>query len=184
MTIAGRFWTIGHSVLPASAFIALLTAERIERIADVRRFPVSRRHPQFDAEALAKTLAQGGIDYLHLPELGGRREPLADSPNTGWREAAFRGYADHMQTGDFAAGMARLLAGANDRRTAILCAEKDWRGCHRGLIADYLKLRGFDVIHILQPGKTEQHPYTLPARIRNGMLSYAADIPTQARLDL
>jgi len=184
MTIAGRFWTIGHSVLPASAFIALLTAERIERIADVRRFPVSRRHPQFDAGVMAQALEAAGIGYLHLPELGGRREAHADSPNTGWREAGLRGYADYMQTSTFAAGMARLLASGADKRIAILCAEKDWRNCHRGLISDWLKLRGFDVIHVQEPGSTEGHPYTKPARVRNGVLSYAADTPAQARLDL
>lgn len=184
MTGSGTLWTVGHSQLPAAAFMALLAPERIERIADVRRFPVSRRHPQFNENALAKMLAQAGLDYVHLPELGGRREPLADSRNTGWREAGFRGYADYMETAAFANGMARLMAAATDERTAVMCAEKDWRSCHRGLISDYLKLRGFEVIHIVTPAGTELHPYTQPARLRDGVLSYAADASAQARLDL
>lgn len=184
MSPAGTIWTLGHSTLAAEDFAALLEPARIELVADVRRFPVSRRHPQFNRDALAGTLARSGIGYLHLPGLGGRREPLADSRNTGWREAGFRGYADYMDTDAFADAIAALLAAAAGKRAALMCAEKDWHGCHRGLVSDYLKVRGFDVVHILDSGKTEPHPYTRPARIRNGMLSYAADIPSQARLDL
>lgn len=184
MTSTGTIWTVGHSILPAEDFIALLAPSHIGLVADVRRFPVSRRHPQFDRDALAAILARSGIEYLHLPGLGGRREPLADSRNTGWRETGFRGYADYMETDAFAAAMARLLAAAAGTRTALMCAEKDWRGCHRGLVSDYLKVRGFDVVHILDSGTTQPHPYTKPARIHDGVLSYAAEIPSQARLDL
>lgn len=184
MTPTGTIWTVGHSILPAEQFIALLVPQRIELVADVRRFPASRRHPQFNRDALAGALVHSDIDYLHLPELGGKREPRSDSKNTGWREAGFRGYADYMDTDAFAEGMARLRAAAADGRTAIMCAEKDWRGCHRGLISDYLKVRGFEVVHILDDGKIEPHPYTKPARLRDGILSYAAEIPTQSHLDL
>ncbi len=184
MTSAGTIWTVGHSALAAEDFVALLAPAYVGLVADVRRFPVSRRHPQFNRDALAATLARSGIEYLHLPGLGGRREPLAESRNTGWREAGFRGYADYMETDAFAAAMARLLAAAAGKRTVLMCAEKDWRGCHRGLLSDHLKVRGFDVVHILDAGKTEPHPYTKAARVRSGKLSYAAEIPSQARLDL
>ena len=107
-----RIWTIGHSTLPATQFLALLKASDIESLADVRRFPSSRRHPQFNLEPLAASLAAAQISYQHFPELGGRRDPLPDSVNTGWREDGFRGYADYMQTAEFAAGISRLLAAA------------------------------------------------------------------------
>ena len=179
-----RIWTIGHSTLPADDFRTLLTAHEIELLADVRRFPVSRRHPQFNRESLAASLGGDGIEYLHFAELGGRREPRADSINTGWREEAFRGYADHMQTAEFAGGIAHLLEAASLRRTAIMCAEKAWQSCHRGLICDLLKTSGHEVIHIAGGAADEPHPYTKPARIVDGMLSYATPAPAQSRLDL
>jgi uncharacterized protein (DUF488 family) len=179
-----RIWTIGHSTLPAAQFIALLRAHGIELLADVRRFASSRRHPQFNREALTGSLAAAGIDYLHFPELGGRREPQPDSVNTGWREAGFRGYADYVQTADFQAGLARLLEAASPRRCAMMCAEKVWQNCHRGLIADVLKASGLEVLHIADGRNDESHPYTQPARIVEGMLSYASATPVQSRLDL
>jgi uncharacterized protein (DUF488 family) len=179
-----RIWTIGHSTLPAAAFIALLQTHGIGLLADVRRLPSSRRHPQFNRESLTESLAAAGIDYLHFPELGGRREPRPDSANTGWREAGFRGYADYMQTAEFQAGIARLLEAASPQRCAIMCAEKAWQNCHRGLMADALKASGVEVIHIVDRLHDERHPYTQPARIVDGLLSYAAAIPAQSRLDL
>ena len=173
-----RLLTIGHSTLAADAFLAILTAHRVELLADVRRFPASRRHPQFNREALAEILASLGIAYLHFPELGGRREPKPDSPNTAWREAGFRGYADYMETAEFNRGITRLLEAAPARATAIMCAEKSWRSCHRGLIADHLKASGIEVIHILGAADTEPHPWTAAARLIDGRLSYAA-----ARID-
>jgi uncharacterized protein (DUF488 family) len=173
-----RILTIGHSTLAADGFVAMLTAHRIELLADVRRFPVSRRHPQFNREALAVMLASQGIAYLHFSELGGRREPKPDSTNTAWREAGFRGYADYMETVEFNLGIARLLKAARSRTTAIMCAEKSWRVCHRGLIADHLKASGIEVIHILDATSIEPHPWTAAARMIDGRLSYAA-----ARID-
>jgi len=173
-----RILTIGHSTLAADAFVAMLTAHRVELLADVRRFPASRRNPQFNREALAEFLASHGIAYLHFPELGGRREPKPDSPNTAWREAGFRGYADYMETAEFNQGTAHLLAAAQERQTAIMCAEKSWRSCHRGLIADHLKASGIEVIHILDAADTEPHPWTAAARMIDGRLSYGA-----ARID-
>jgi uncharacterized protein (DUF488 family) len=179
-----RIWTIGHSTLPATAFIALLHTHGIELLADVRRFPSSRRHPQFNRESLIGSLAAAGIDYLHFPELGGRREPRPDSVNTGWREAGFRGYADYMQTTEFQAGIARLLEAASPQRCAVMCAEKAWQNCHRGLMADVLKASGLEIFHIVDREHDEQHPYTQPAHIVDGILSYAAATPPQSRLDL
>src|SRR5258706_15149763 len=127
-----HLWSIGHSTLPVADFIALLAGRGIELLMDVRRFPSSRRHPQFNREVLTATLKAADIGYLHFPELGGRREPRRDSENTGWREAGFRGYADYMQTAEFNAGLSRLLAAAASRRSAIMCAEKAWQNCHRG----------------------------------------------------
>lgn len=184
MKIPERIWTVGHSTLAATVFIALLQSRAIALLADVRRFPFSRRHPQFNREALTASLAMAGIEYLHFPELGGRREPRADSVNTGWGEAGFRGYADYMQTAEFQAGITRLLGAASSRRCAIMCAEKAWQDCHRGLISDLLKSLGREVIHIVDREHDEPHPYTKPAHLIDGILTYAATTPAQSRLDL
>lgn len=168
-----QLWTIGHSNQPLEPFLAALTGHEIALVADVRRFPMSRRHPHFSKERLAAALEEAAVAYLHFPELGGRRSPRKDSRNTAWRVAGFRGYADYMETAEFAAGMARLLDEAAKRRVAIMCAELLWWQCHRGLIADYLKSRGHDVVHIVSATKHEAHPYTSAARIIDGALSYA-----------
>jgi uncharacterized protein (DUF488 family) len=167
-------WTIGHSTRRIEEFIGLLTASGIQLLADVRRFPGSRRHPQFGQAALAASLAKAEIEYVHLSELGGRRSARKDSPNTAWRNAAFRGYADYMMTDSFQTGIDRLLEAASRKRTAIMCAEALWWQCHRGLIADFLKAAGHKVIHLVGDGKSEEHPYTSAARIVNGQLNYAA----------
>src|SRR5262245_66577775 len=124
-----EIWTVGHSTLSIEEFIAMLKAQCIHALADVRRFPGSRRHPQFGQQALAQSLAGAGIEYLHFPELGGRRLARPDSPNTAWRNEAFRGYADYMATPPFRNGMKRLLALARKQRTAIMCAEALWWRC-------------------------------------------------------
>jgi len=169
-----RLLTIGHSTLAADAFVAMLSVYRIELLADVRRFPASHRHPQFKREALAEMLASHGIAYHHFPELGGQREARPGSSNTAWREAGFRGYADYMETADFDYGITRLLEAAKSKATAIMCAEKSWRSCHRGLIADHLKASEIEVIHILDTVATEPHPWTAAARMIDGRLSYSA----------
>ena len=170
-----RIWTIGHSTRTADEFIAALEEPGIKLLADVRLLPGSRRYPQFNQETLRSSLADHGIGYEHFPELGGRRKPRPDSINTAWQNEAFRGYADYMETPAFQSGIERLLELA-DRAgpTAIMCAEAVWWRCHRGLIADFLKVRGVDVIHILQPGRAEPHPFTSAARVVSGRLSYAA----------
>jgi uncharacterized protein (DUF488 family) len=176
-------FTIGHSIHPIDVFIALLRANGIGQIADVRRFPASRRHPQFAREALADALSATGVAYEWLPELGGRRAPRRDSPNTGWHNASFRGYADYMGTEPFQAGIARLMELARVKATACMCAEQAWQQCHRGLIADYLKAAGWQVVHILPRGQIEAHPWTAPARIVDGALTYASQ-GGQGSLDL
>lgn len=175
--------TVGHSTLSAGEFLALLQSRGIETLADVRRYPASRRHPHFGDDALRASLAQAGIGYTHLPRLGGRRETHADSPNTGWPPSAFRGYADHMATQEFRDALDCVVESAAGRRTVVMCAEKNWRHCHRGLIADALKVAGHDVVHIVDEELDEIHPYTKPARILDGRLSYRADPPMQSALD-
>ncbi|MEX0959420.1 MAG: DUF488 domain-containing protein [Burkholderiales bacterium] len=179
-----KLWAIGHSSSPADTFIALLGAHNIRTVVDVRRFPASRRYPHFDRAALERALAAAGIGYLHVAELGGRREPRPDSPNTGWREAGFRGYADYMETPGCLMALERLIAIAGGARTAMMCAEADWRNCHRGLIADALKLRGIEVLHIRDARDPEPHAFTGPAQVVDGRLSYALRPPRQHSLDL
>jgi len=172
--MANRVWTIGHSTRTLEEFLRLLAAHRVEAVADVRRYPGSRRWPHFSRDALAAQLESRGLAYAWLPELGGRRTPQPDSPNTAWRSAAFRGYADYMATEPFAEGLDRLMSLALGLRTSIMCAESLWWRCHRGLIADVLRWLGFEVIHIMGPGGSVVHPYTPAARIVGRQLSYAA----------
>src|SRR3954471_4291747 len=134
--IQPKVWTIGHSTRPVEEFLALLRENGIEVLADVRRYPGSRRHPQFGEAQMAASLRDAGVNYEHMPELGGRRPALRDSPNTAWRNTAFRGYADHMETSEFADGTNRLMNLATSKRLTIMCAEALWWQCHRGLIAD------------------------------------------------
>jgi uncharacterized protein (DUF488 family) len=168
-------WTVGHSTRSAGEFIELLQARRIEAVADVRRFPASRRHPHFSREQLEPALAAHDVDYLGLPALGGRRPPKPDSVNTGWRVAAFRGYADYMETPEFAEAFARLLEVAHARRIAIMCAEALWWQCHRRLIADALLALGHEVLHIQSRADASPHKLIPPATMRDGKLSYAAE---------
>jgi uncharacterized protein (DUF488 family) len=174
-------WTIGHSNRSLDDFLALLAAFEIDVLADVRRFPGSRKHPHFNQAELDRSLPTAGVAYEPFPELGGRRKPRPDSPNTAWRNESFRAYADFMETGEFLAGIDRLLKHANERRVAVMCSEAVWWRCHRSLIADYLKVQGIEVQHILSKSKSELHPYTGAARLLDGRLSYAESDP-QARL--
>jgi uncharacterized protein (DUF488 family) len=170
-----RIWTIGHSTRTIDIFISLLGEHGIKVLADVRSWPGSKRYPQFNKETLANSLGKTGIRYEHFPELGGRRKPKKDSRNAAWRNASFRGYADYMETEEFRKGVKRLLDLANKAGpTAIMCAEAVWWRCHRALISDFLKVRGIEVIHILDANKTEPHPFTSAAHAVNGKLSYAA----------
>lgn len=165
-------WTIGHSTRTMEEFVAALGAHGIEMLADVRRHPGSRRFPHFGAAPLKASLAQAAIDYMALPELGGRREARPDSPNTAWREAAFRGYADYMASDAFAQAIGRLLQTAARQSTAIMCAERLWRHCHRALIADHLKAAGVSVVHIEDAAVSALHEFTYAAHLVDGKLSY------------
>jgi len=165
-------WTIGHSTRSIDEFIALLSQHGIEAVADVRRLPGSRRLPHFDQEALTKTLSQHGIEYRWFPTLGGRRRGRADSPNTAWRNASFRAYADHLETSEFGEGFAEVLALGEEKRTTLMCAEAVWWRCHRALISDALKVRGMRVVHILDATHAVEHPYSSAARVVNGRLDY------------
>ena len=173
MPEAGEVLTIGHSTHPVERFVGLLRRWRVGALCDVRRYPGSRRHPQFNADALAAALDHAGIGYERLGrELGGRRRPRRDSVNAGWRVAGFRGYADHMESAEFEAGMERLEALARRGRAAIMCAEGDWRRCHRRLISDALAARGWRVLHIRPDGRLEDHELTDFAVVSDGTVSY------------
>jgi uncharacterized protein (DUF488 family) len=166
-------WTVGHSNLSAEAFMELLAAHSIELVADVRRFPGSRRWPHFGAEPLAQRLGQAGIEYRHFEDLGGRRNKrLENSPNTAWRVEAFNAYADHMASPEFSATLDALEASAAVARTALLCAEAlPWR-CHRRLIADALVARGWTVLDIMGRGKATEHKLPDFARVVEGGVTY------------
>lgn len=167
-----KIWTVGHSTRSGEEFVQILLGNRIEVLVDVRTFPMSRRYPHFNRDALAESLREAGITYKHQANLGGRRAPRPDSHNTAWRNAQFRGYADHMETEDFRNGVQELLELASSKRVAVMCAEAVWWRCHRSLIADYLKAEGHEVIHIIDEKKTEEHPFTSAAMLVDGKLSY------------
>ena len=167
-------WTVGHSTRSFDEFLALLQANRIEFLADVRHFPTSQRAPWAKKAALAPALGERGIGYEHFDALGGFRKAAPDSMNTGWRSAGFRGYADYMAAPEFGTAVERLISLAAAKRTAIMCAEALWWQCHRALISDFLKVRSITVIHILAVNKIQEHPFTSAARIIHGELSYSA----------
>lgn len=176
-------WTVGHSTLSLEEFLARLARHGIERVADVRRYPASRRHPQFDREALAAGLSRAGIGYRWFEDLGGRRPaaPRAASPNAGLTAAGFRAYADHMREEIFRRAFDDLLDWAAGGRTALLCAELLWWKCHRRLLSDLLVARGGAVRHILGEAEAGAHPLWDLAVARDGGVIYP---PPQAELDL
>jgi len=167
-----ELWTIGHSTRSIEEFIEALESFRIQLLVDVRSFPGSRRYPQFGATRLSESLRQANLEYLHLPELGGRRRPRKDSQNIAWRKEGFRGYADYMETEGFHEGIERLLALACDRRLVIMCAEAVWWRCHRSLISDYLKVKCVEVTHVIDARHSQPHPFTSAAQVVDGQLSY------------
>jgi len=174
MPHAATVWTIGHSTRTADALVHVLRAHEIEVVADVRRFPGSRRHPQFGMDALAGRLAADGLDYAWLSRLGGRRRGDAGPEHQGWRNPSFRAYAAYTWTEDFARGLEELLHIAEARRTTVMCSELLWWRCHRALIADVLRFLGMQVVHIVDEAPGTPHPYTSPARIVGGELTYPA----------
>jgi len=165
-------WTVGHSNRPLEGFVEILRAHGIERVLDVRRFPASRKWPHFNAQALSEGLAAAGIDYVGIPELGGRRKPRADSPHVAWRTDAFRGYADYMDTEEFGREVSRATSFASERQSALMCAESlPWR-CHRSVLADAFLARGWEVFEILS--EKEARPHRLPgfARLEDQRVIY------------
>jgi uncharacterized protein (DUF488 family) len=171
-------WTIGHSTRTTDEFIALLREHSIARLFDVRRFPGSRRHPQFGSDALARSLTDAGIGYSHIEALGGRRRPRVDSPNAVWRTEGFRGYADYMASAAFRDAIHEVMRVAANHRSALMCAELLWWQCHRSLIADDLVLHGWDVVHIVGPGKTAPHAFREPAHLVDDAPRYDGGQPS------
>ena len=167
-----EIYSIGHGTRSLEELIAVLSEARIRVLVDVRLLAGSRRHPQFGAKALEASLREVGIAYEHVPALGGRREPRADSPHRALRVAAFRGYADYMGTEEFSRGYERLTTLAKESRTAFMCAETLWWRCHRRLISDRLTVDGGTVTHLLAPGKSETHVLWNAARTLHGNLVY------------
>lgn len=169
-------FTIGHSTRPIAEFLDLLRANAIRQLLDIRTIPKSRRNPQFNTDALAAALAAAGIRYLHMKDLGGLRHPARDSINLGWRNASFRGYADYMQTPEFAQALDRAVHLAREASpTVLMCAEAvPWR-CHRSLVADALVVRGIRVLEIIGPSKPKEHAITSFAQIRGLRITYPAD---------
>ena len=173
---ATTIYTIGHSTRSSEELLALLREAGVERLADVRAFPSSRRHPQFNRDALAEWLGKAGIDYRHMPGLGGRRSPVPGSPNGGWRELAFQGYADHMRSAEFQDALAALQAAAREAPTTIMCAEAVWWRCHRRIITDYLLAAGERVMHILETSHIDEANLTPGAAVRgDGTVVYPAE---------
>lgn len=150
----------------------MLQAFDIRVLADVRSYPGSKRYPHFNKENLKTSLPKASIEYIHLLQLGGRRKPNPDSENTAWRNKAFHGYADYMETESFKEGIKELISYASERRTAYMCSEAVWWRCHRSLISDYLKAAGWKVIHIMDKDKSQEHPYMAPAKVVQGRLFY------------
>lgn len=176
-------FTVGHSTLPLDAFIEMLQSHGVAHIVDVRRYPGSRRHPHFSKEQLPGALAEAGIGYTHEVDLGGRRAPAPDSPNTGWRSASFRAYADHLASPQFQQALDRTIVTAQQVPTAVMCAEAvPWR-CHRQLIADVMVARGWDVLNITARDRAEPHRLNPMAhRAPDGTLTYPAPADEQPGL--
>jgi len=174
--------TIGHSTRPLDQFISMLEAHSISLLADIRTVPRSARNPQFNRESLSLELAKAGIRYQHFAALGGLRKPRADSVNTGWKNESFRGYADYMQTPEFASALERLIEEARIEEeerahVCIMCAEAvPWR-CHRSLVSDALVARGVRAIHIMSAKTAQPHKLTRFARVRGDRVTYPPESP-------
>ena len=171
----GPIFTIGHSTRAVDEFIGLLRANGIERLIDIRTIPKSRHNPQFNGDALARELRAAGIDYVHLKDLGGLRHARRDSPNMGWRNASFRGYADYMQTQEFQDALDRAIELAQQKPSALMCAEAvPWR-CHRSLVADALVARGIEALEIVGNSPPKPRKLTPFARVHNAEVTYPAE---------
>jgi uncharacterized protein (DUF488 family) len=177
-----RVWTIGHGTRPIDEFLGILREAKVVTLVDVRSVPGSHRHPQFGKTELRESLTAAGIAYMHLPGLGGRREPRPDSPHTALREDAFRGYADHMSSPEFQREIGQLMAVATATSTAFMCAETPWWKCHRRMLADALTIAGWEVTHLIEKGRSEPHRLWDLARVVDGGLVYdGSAIPLDPR---
>jgi uncharacterized protein (DUF488 family) len=166
-------WTIGHSTRTFDEFVSMLTSFQIHHVIDIRRFPGSKRFPIYGKDFLAPALSRLGIQYTHMEALGGRRNPRPDSLNTAWRVKGFRGYADYMESDEFKTAIIKLEKPALQEHCVMMCSEAVWWSCHRSLVSDYLKVKGWEVLHIMTKDKAQLHPYTKAATIVNGILTYA-----------
>ncbi len=166
-------YTIGHSTHTLPEFLDMLKSFDIKILADIRSFPGSRKFPQFNKEDLAISTAENGMQYLHLSDLGGRRKVKKDSKNNRWRNDSFKAYADYMETEEFEKAIVQLQRIALAQPTAYMCSEAVWWRCHRSMVSDYLKAKGWTVLHIMAVGKTQEHPYTAPARVVSGHVFYS-----------
>jgi uncharacterized protein (DUF488 family) len=170
--VVPKVWSVGHGTRPVAELVDVLSEAGIRVLADVRSVPGSRRHPQFGRSALSSSLAEAEIEYVHLRGLGGRRDALPDSPHVALKVDAFRGYADHMASDEFAADYAHLVAVARTKTAAFMCAETLWSKCHRRLLSDRLTVDGWSVVHLLAPGRSEPHQLWDVARVVDGRLVY------------
>lgn len=168
-----KIWTIGHSTKPIIEFIQLLQSFNIKCLVDIRSFPGSKYCPQFNKGELQLALETEGICYLHSPDLGGRRKSISNSPHIAWKNAAFKGYADYMDTDDFKKAITVLEDIALKQTTTYMCSEAVWWRCHRSLVSDYLKLQDWQVFHIMGINKATEHSYSKPANIVNDKLVYS-----------
>src|SRR5690606_40956426 len=166
-------YTVGHSTHTLEVFISMLQSFGIKALVDIRRFPGSRKFPDFNKDTLAAAMQSAGVVYTHLETLGGRRKVQQNSKNDRWRNTSFRAYADYMETEDFTTAMAELEALALKQPTAYMCSEAVWWRCHRALVSDYLKAKGWTVLHIMAEGKAQEHPYTSPARVVGDQVYYS-----------
>lgn len=166
-------YTIGHSTRTLTDFVDMLQSFDIKILVDIRHYPGSRKYPHFNKENLEVEMADNGIEYMHIKELGGRRKVVENSKNNRWRNTSFRGYADYMETEDFKKAITKLESIALQQSTAYMCSEAVWWRCHRSMVSDYLKAKGWRVLHIMSPGKSEEHPYTSPARVAGNRVFYS-----------
>ena len=166
-------YTIGHSTRSLVEFLDMLQSFDIKILADIRSLPGSRKFPQFDKENLKISLEEAGIQYIHLADLGGRRKAKKDSKNNRWNNDSFRGYADYMETEEFESAILKLEHIALEQPTAYMCSEAVWWRCHRSMVSDYLKAKGWTVLHIMVTGKVQEHKYTAPARIVDDNVFYS-----------
>lgn len=175
MSTENEIWTIGHSTRTLNEFVEMLKSFSIKTLVDIRSLPGSNKFPQYNQDALQKSLMLNDIDYQYFEELGGRRKTNPESKNTIWRNKSFRGYADYMETEEFADGLKKLEDLAQQSRTVIMCAEAVWWRCHRSMVADALKVKGWQVMHVMSENKATEHPFTQPAQVIDGKLNYGKE---------